>query len=149
LDKVVVFHPLRPEQLEKILEIELGMVQQRVLETGRGQFLFRVTPEARGFLLREGTDLKYGARHLKRAIERHIVHPLANLLATDQVRYGDFLCVDWDAPRGGLTFLREAEGVAIPMVARRRRPQIAHAVQGTSAEVGITLPPEPKPAVSR
>ena len=44
LDKVVVFHPLREEQLEQILEIELGMVQQRVLDTGRGQFLFRVTP---------------------------------------------------------------------------------------------------------
>ena len=43
LDKVVVFHPLRHEQLEQILEIELGMVQQRVLDTGRGQFLFRVT----------------------------------------------------------------------------------------------------------
>jgi len=38
LDKVVVFHPLRPEQLEQILEIELGMVQQRVLETARGSF---------------------------------------------------------------------------------------------------------------
>ncbi len=47
LDKVVVFHPLREEQLEQILEIELGMVQQRVLDTGRGQFLFRVTPPAR------------------------------------------------------------------------------------------------------
>src|SRR5712691_3733552 len=68
LDKVVVFHPLRPEQLEQILEIELGMVQQRVLDTGRGQFLFRATPGARGFLLQEGTDFKYGARHLKRAI---------------------------------------------------------------------------------
>src|SRR6266851_5235218 len=77
LDKVVVFHPLRQEQLEEILEIELGMVQQRVLDTGRGQFLFRATPGASRFLLLEGTDLKYGARHLKRAIERHIVYPLA------------------------------------------------------------------------
>jgi ATP-dependent Clp protease ATP-binding subunit ClpB len=53
LDKVVVFHPLRQEQLEQILEIELGMVQQRVLDTGRGQFLFRVTSAARKFLLQE------------------------------------------------------------------------------------------------
>src|SRR5579871_271590 len=72
IDKVVVFHPLRSEQLEQILEIELGMVQQRVLETAKGRFLFRVTQPARDFLLREGTDLKYGARHLKRAIERHL-----------------------------------------------------------------------------
>src|ERR1700686_5124533 len=66
IDKLVVFHPLRSEQLEQILEIELGMVQQRVLETAKGRFLFRVTPPARDFLLREGTDMKYGARHLKR-----------------------------------------------------------------------------------
>jgi ATP-dependent Clp protease ATP-binding subunit ClpA len=113
LDKVVVFHPLRPEQLEKILEIELGMVQQRVLETGKGQFLFRVTPEARGFLLREGTDLKYGARHLKRAIERHVVYPLANLLATEQVRLGDMLRIDWNPSISELSFEREGEGVVV------------------------------------
>ena len=47
LDKVVVFHPLRAGQLEQILEIELGMVQRRVLDTAAGQFLFRVTPAAR------------------------------------------------------------------------------------------------------
>ena len=96
LDKVVVFHPLRHEQLEQILEIELGMVQQRVLDTGRGQFLFRVTSSARRFLLQEGTDIKYGARHLKRAIEKFVVYPLANLLATEQIRFGDMLVVDWD-----------------------------------------------------
>ena len=58
-----------------------------------------MTPAARAFLLREGTDLKYGARHLKRAIERHMVYPLANLLATEQVRLGDILCIDWDEER--------------------------------------------------
>src|ERR1700736_2992972 len=51
LDKVVVFHPLRQEQLDHSLEIELGMVQQRVLVTGSPQFLFRLTPTAREFLL--------------------------------------------------------------------------------------------------
>src|ERR1035437_329282 len=47
LDQVVVFHPLRTDQLQQVLEIELNIVQQRVLDTGRGQFLFRVTPLAR------------------------------------------------------------------------------------------------------
>jgi len=121
LDKVVVFHPLRPEQLEQILEIELGMVQQRVLETARGQFLFRVTPEARAHLLREGTDLKYGARHLKRAIERHIVNPLANLLATEQVRMGDVLSIDWDASEGRLVFQKEGENAAVSPAVRQLR----------------------------
>src|SRR6202049_1932814 len=115
IDKVVVFHPLRSEQLEKILEIELGMVQKRVLETARGRFLFRVTPAAREFLLVEGTDLKYGARHLKRAIERYVVYPLAALVATDQVSLGDVLSIDWDPAARVLVFLKEAEGALIPV----------------------------------
>jgi ATP-dependent Clp protease ATP-binding subunit ClpB len=115
IDKVVVFHPLRSEQLEQILEIELGMVQQRVLETAKGRFLFRVTPAAREFLLREGTDMKYGARHLKRAIERHVVYPLASLLATEQVCLGDVISIDWDGHEMGLSFLKEAEGALVPM----------------------------------
>ena len=113
LDKVVVFHPLRREQLEEVLDIELGQVQQRVLETAKGQFLFRVTNAGRDFLLREGTDQRYGARHLKRAIERHVVYPLANLLATEQVRLGDLVRIDWDREHNNLTFVREGEGALV------------------------------------
>src|SRR6202035_469859 len=120
IDKVIVFHPLRAQQLEQILEIELGMVQQRVLETAKGRFLFRVTGAAREFLLREGTDLKYGARHLKRAIERHVVYPLASLLATEQVSLGDVISIDWDGHEQGLTFLKEAEGALVPVTAPAR-----------------------------
>ncbi|MGA6956628.1 MAG: AAA family ATPase [Candidatus Acidiferrales bacterium] len=117
IDKTVVFHPLRSEQLEQILEIELGMVQQRVLETAKGRFLFRVTQPARDFLLREGTDMKYGARHLKRAIERHVVYPLASLLATEQVSLGDVISIDWHSGELGLKFLKEAEGAQMPVAA--------------------------------
>src|SRR6476660_6083930 len=113
LDKVVVFHPLRREQLEQVLDIELGQVQQRVLETAKGQFLFRVTTAGRDFLLKEGTDQRYGARHLKRAIERHVVYPLANLLATEQVHLGDLVRIDWDGVHKELTFVREGEGALV------------------------------------
>src|ERR1035438_2366436 len=123
LDKVVVFHPLRNEQLEQILEIELGMVQQRVLDTGRGQFLFRVTQPARRFLLQEGTDLKYGARHLKRAIEKFVVYPLANLLATEQIHFGDMLAVEKDAEGQCLSFHREGQGAVISIPSRRPRSE--------------------------
>src|SRR5260370_13907450 len=51
LDKLVVFHPLRTDQLEQVLEIELAQVQKRVLETARGQFLFRITKSGKAFLL--------------------------------------------------------------------------------------------------
>ncbi|MGA8142366.1 MAG: AAA family ATPase [Candidatus Acidiferrales bacterium] len=115
IDKTIVFHPLRSEQLEQILEIELGMVQQRVLETAKGRFLFRVTQQAREFLLKEGTDLKYGARHLKRAIERHVVYPLASLLATEQVSLGDVISIDWDGTEQALRFSKEAEGALVPV----------------------------------
>src|SRR5262249_59039848 len=84
-----------------------------VLETAKGQFLFRVTDAGRDFLLQEGTDQRYGARHLKRAIERHVVYPLANLLATDQVRVGDLVRIDWDREHGELTFVREGEGALV------------------------------------
>jgi len=141
LDKVVVFHPLREEQLEKILEIELGMVQQRVLDTGRGQFLFRVTPPARKFLLQEGTDLKYGARHLKRAIEKFVVYPLANLLATEQIHFGDMLVMEKDADEQCLSFQREGQGAVISMPARKpvRAPAVRVAVSA-SGEIKESVP---------
>jgi ATP-dependent Clp protease ATP-binding subunit ClpA len=107
LDKIVVFHPLHREELAEVLKIELRQVQQRILETGRGQFLFRLTDAGREFLLNEGTDQRYGARHLKRAIEQQVVFPLANLLATEQVNAGDMLCIDWDARVGRLVFWKE------------------------------------------
>ena len=130
IDKVVVFHPLRSEQLEEILEIELGMVQKRVLGTAKGRFLFRVLPAAREFLLREGTDLKYGARHLKRAIERHVVCPLATLLATDQVSLGDVLSINWSGNEPRLVFSKEAEGAIVtstwPVLEAMEKPIVRH-----------------------
>ena len=132
LDKVVVFHPLRTEQLEKILEIELDMVQKRVMDSGRGQFLFRATSEAKTFLLQEGTNIQYGARHLKRAIEKHVVHPLANLLATDQIRFGDMIVADWDDAGKCVAFHREGQGAFMP-VNPRRQARTATARAGVSA----------------
>jgi ATP-dependent Clp protease ATP-binding subunit ClpA len=151
LDKVVVFHPLRDEQLEKILEIELGMVQQRVLDTPRGQFLFRVSAAARSFLLREGTDMKYGARHLKRAIEKHVVFPLANLLATEQIHFGDLLLIDWDEENRCIAFHREGLGAVIPAPPRRRvRATASRTAAGASFGNRIELSlPELEPVLTR
>src|SRR5689334_20065854 len=153
LDKVVVFHPLKKEQLQEVLDIELGQVQQRVLDTAKGQFLFRVTPSGRDFLLQEGTDQRYGARHLKRAIERHVVYPLANLLATDQVNLGDLVCIDWDRDQDRLTFIREGENLAMP--ARRLEPAVApkpvqaRAGKNVEAPVGAGHEPTPSPRTAR
>jgi ATP-dependent Clp protease ATP-binding subunit ClpA len=112
IDKVIVFRTLKPEHLQQILDIELRRVQERILSsTGLRHFVFRCTPSARDFLLREGTDTRYGARHLKRSIERHLVFPLANLIAAGQVGLGDLIVVDYGPTRSKLTFLREEPGV--------------------------------------
>jgi ATP-dependent Clp protease ATP-binding subunit ClpB len=119
IDKIVVFHTLRAEHLEQILEIELGLVQQRILQmAGNHQFVFSCTAPVKQFVMREGTDLKYGARHLKRAIERHVVFPLANLVATGQVKLGDFVRIDLDAG-GRMKFVKEAEGALVPVLLQR------------------------------
>lgn len=119
LDKVVVFRPLGEPELRRILDIELDYVQQRVLQSGGGEraFVFQLSEEAKGVLLRAGTDIKYGARHLKRSIEKLLVQPLSNLIATAQVRGGDLLRVDADGEAERLTFVREAEGMPGPAMA--------------------------------
>src|SRR5216683_1050638 len=109
LDKVVVFHPLKREELDEVLDIELRQVQKRVLDSTTRPFLFRITGEGREFLLEEGTDQRYGARHLKRAIERYVVYPIARLLATAQVHQGDVLLIDRQPREEGLLFLRDTE----------------------------------------
>ena len=128
IDKVVVFHSLQPEQLEQVLDIELRRLQERVLSTGGSggrRFILHVTGGARRFVLHEGTDARYGARHLKRAIERYIVYPLANLLATGQILSGDLVRVDWSpgcGPEGHLDFWKEGEGALIAMPAAAPMP---------------------------
>src|SRR5579863_5889674 len=119
LDKIVTFQPLGSEQLKKILDLELNLVQQRVFNTSAERaFVFTLSDPGKDFLLQEGTDLKYGARHLKRAIERLLVQPISNLIATDQVRGGDWIRVEFDPEGRNLCFAREAEGLPIQDMAR-------------------------------
>jgi len=119
LDKIVTFHPLGSEQLRKILDIELNLVQQRIFNTTNDRaFVFTLSDSSKSFLLEEGTDLKYGARHLKRAIERLLVQPMSNLIATDQVRGGDWIRVDFDDSARSLCFAKEAEGLPVADMAR-------------------------------
>ncbi len=136
IDKVVVFKMLKPEHLEQILEIELGMVQQRILQaTGNNQFVFSCTSKVKRFLLQEGTDAKYGARHLKRAIEKNVVFPLANLVATGQVKLGDFVRIDMNS-EGKLVFVKEAEGALVPVLLEKYGQEGAHPTLAARASRG-------------
>ena len=108
LDNIVVFKSLGNEELRRIIDIELEMVQQRVQTAAPSNpFLFNVTDAARKFLLAEGTDVRYGARHLKRAIERLLVQPLSNLIASGQIHRGDCIRVSHEDSSDVLVFGRE------------------------------------------
>jgi ATP-dependent Clp protease ATP-binding subunit ClpB len=126
IDKVVVFRPLGTEQLQRILDLELKMLQRRIFESANTTpFVLNLAAEAKNYLLREGTDLKYGARHLKRAIDRALVHPLSNLIASDQVRGGDLIEIDYDSDLGCLAFVRQAEHMPVYAMMQMANPQFA------------------------
>lgn len=119
LDKVVVFQSLQETALRRIIEIELATVQQRIYAARHGAFTLSCTEPAKDFLLQEGFDRRYGARPLKRAIERHIVIPLSNLIATAQVGMGDLLLIDLDEKRKELCF-RKSPGLPVETRAETR-----------------------------
>jgi ATP-dependent Clp protease ATP-binding subunit ClpA len=121
IDKVVVFKPLGEPELQKILDLELKMVQERLLVGGGAPFSFALSGAARGHLLREGTDIRYGARHLKRAIERLLIQPLSNLIASEQVGCGDRVRVDCDPGLNALQFIKEAQGLPVEAVVEMAR----------------------------
>src|SRR4030095_9337344 len=128
LDKVVVFRTLTGEGLRRILDLALNEVQSRIMASQSSrQFVFHCSQDSKEFLLREGTDLKYGARHLKRAIERPLVVPLSNLIATDQISQGDIIRVDLHGDEDKLTFVREhvmpSFGLEATSVAGTAHPQ--------------------------
>jgi len=138
IDKTVVFKTLGSEELNRILNIELNMLQQRIFNSASTTpFVFNVMAEAKDYLLREGTDMKYGARHLKRAIDRGLVQPMSNLIASDQIRGGDLIQVDFDCDRECLSFTKQAEDLPayemIQMVDTSFAP--APAVSAAAAQV--------------
>jgi DNA polymerase III delta prime subunit len=119
LDKVVVFKTLREEHLKEILDIELGIVQRRILScVGNSQFVFTCSDAVKTVLLKEGIDPKYGARHLKRTIERMLVSPLSNLVSSGQITLGDTIAIDIDKT-GTLTFTLLTQGALAPVMAEK------------------------------
>ena len=96
IDKVVVFRSLNEQHLREILELELKAVQERIMTTASTKFLFNCSPTFKELVLHDGSDSRYGARHLKRSVERNLVLSLSNLLASGQISFGDSVYVDLD-----------------------------------------------------
>jgi ATP-dependent Clp protease ATP-binding subunit ClpA len=106
IDGVVSFKPLGPAELHRILDIELQSVHERIFNAmGSSSVILSLDESAREFLLREGTDSRYGARHLKRAIETRLTQPMSKLIASGQVQSGERLIVECDG--NGLIFAQE------------------------------------------
>jgi ATP-dependent Clp protease ATP-binding subunit ClpA len=141
LDKIVVFKPLGESELRRILDIELSLVQQRVFNSGSDKtFVFTATDSAKQYMLGEGTDLKYGARHLKRAIERLLVQPISNLIATDQVRGGDWIRVDFDSILKRMKFVREAEGLPVQAMTELADNPLTNLANALSHAATVEMP---------
>jgi ATP-dependent Clp protease ATP-binding subunit ClpB len=119
IDKTIVFRVLGESELRKILTIELDILQERIFHSAVGvPFVFLVTESAKDYLLQQGADVKYGARHLKRAIDQSLVHPLSNLIATRQVCGGDLIRIDFDATCARITFFKDAERMPLSVMAQ-------------------------------
>ena len=115
LDHIVVFKPLARTELRQILDIELRMMQEQIFRTMLDRtFVFSVSEAAKEFLLDEGTNLNYGARHLKRAIERFVVHPMSNLIATEQIIDGDAILIDHYRDAATMNFSIEGQNLEFP-----------------------------------
>jgi ATP-dependent Clp protease ATP-binding subunit ClpA len=137
IDKVVVFRSLKEHHLRQILDIELRGVQERITDSAGTKFVFECTDKAKEFLLGEGIDLKYGARHLKRAIERFLVYPLSNLVATEQVETGDFVTIDFDEENLKLIFAKQSGKM---IVSDSDEEMFEYQPETKSDAVGLPLP---------
>ncbi|HTQ48937.1 MAG TPA: AAA family ATPase, partial [Polyangiaceae bacterium] len=104
LDEIVVFHRLRKEQLRQIVEIQLRGFEQRL---ERRELHAQFTTAAKDWLAEVGWDPQFGARPLKRAIQRHVEDPLAKKLLAGEFAPGTTIVVD-RAPNGELAFTGKA-----------------------------------------
>ena len=110
IDKVIVYRPLKQYHLQQIVDLELQAVQDRIMHSVEAKFVLQCSDAAKDMLLREGLDFRYGARHVKRSIERFLVYPLSNLIATGQMQSGDVVYVDIGNEKGKLVFMKYAGG---------------------------------------
>jgi ATP-dependent Clp protease ATP-binding subunit ClpA len=138
IDKVVVFRSLKEHHLRQILELELASVQDRIMRSAGTKFVFQCSDTAKDMLLKEGIDFKYGARHLKRSIERFLVYPLSNLVATAQVGLGDLVHVDLHETQNKLVFSKRSGGALISEAGPAEEE--TQELEAKSGGVGLPIP---------
>jgi ATP-dependent Clp protease ATP-binding subunit ClpB len=108
VDEIIVFHALSRVEMRAIVDIQLQGLTRRLADR---KIQVELTDKAKDLLINEGYDPMYGARPLKRAIQRSILDPLALRVLQGDFRDGDVVHVD--APAGALVFARAERGVAV------------------------------------
>jgi ATP-dependent Clp protease ATP-binding subunit ClpC len=105
-DDIIAYHTLKEPHLYSILDILISQVHHRSLLCAE-PFLLEITDEAKRMLVEAGHDIQYGARPLKRIVERDIVTPISHYICSDQIRKGDLITVDCEEGSAGLVFRKE------------------------------------------
>ena len=113
LDEQVVFHTLEKPALSEIIHLEVAKLEARLLER---QMELDITDGARDFLIEKGYDSEYGARPMRRAVERYLEDPLAEALLRGDVKEGDVIDV---------TFVEEAEELTFKPKKQKKKPEPA------------------------
>ncbi len=111
VDEIVVFKALSEEQLEQIVEIQLGRLRERLAER---HITLELTEAARRHLVKTGYDPVYGARPLKRAIQRELETALGRKILAGEIHDGDRITVDYDEVKDTLTFGVRVERGEVP-----------------------------------
>jgi ATP-dependent Clp protease ATP-binding subunit ClpC len=109
LDDIIVFHELAEEQLRKIVDLMVKDLETRLSERNMS---IELTEKAKSWLSKEGYDPAYGARPLRRVIEKHIENPLSSKVLRGELKEGDTVKVDADKDGKGLTFKTKTKNAA-------------------------------------
>ena len=96
IDDVVMFDPLEREDIHKIIDIELKGLYKRILDLG---YTMKVSAKAKDFIVDKGWDIQFGARPLKRAIQKYIEDELAEEIIKTNLDEGDIINIDFDAKK--------------------------------------------------
>jgi ATP-dependent Clp protease ATP-binding subunit ClpC len=111
IDEIITFSSLTPEQMLQIVDLQMQEVADRLEEQGMN---VRLTPAARKWLAEVGYDPSFGARPLKRALQKHVESPLSVKILSGEFTPGNTVVVDFDEESQGLTFTQEEIQTAIP-----------------------------------
>jgi ATP-dependent Clp protease ATP-binding subunit ClpB len=117
VDDIIIFHPLGKEQLVKIVELRLEDLRRLLADR---KISLELTDAAKELLFTEGYDPNFGARPLKRAIQKLVQDPLALKILDGEVLHGDHVVVDADKKAGKMTF-KVSERVGAEVAARGRK----------------------------